>query len=337
MFCFAAIQALTAALGALLGRIAPRLQSLACQLWDCGTVDTVTLAACVPATVTVVVWFIGRHSMWAWPLQDAMGIALIMLLLRQFRLPDIKVGILLLSIVSSVHINYPCAWRSHRSVQIFEIVICIQESCCKRTGDESALTKSAVMQVACILLPLCFAYDIFWVFITPLMMGGKSVMVEVRPLTRNPWPLEHAYGPKNIDMLSQLTCRCCCAIMQHAGSFSSDKEIQRPLYMVQVATGGESHEVLPMLLIVPTWFGGANGEMALLGFGDVVLPGLLLVYTRIFDLQHHRSLITGYFVPASVGYGVGLLLTYVALCLNLGGDQVSRPPICTLCSKSSAQ
>lgn len=107
--------------------------------------------------------------------------------------------------------------------------------------------------------------------------------------------------------------------------------------MVQVATGGESHEVLPMLLIVPTWFGGANGEMALLGFGDVVLPGLLLVYTRIFDLQHHRSLITGYFVPASVGYGVGLLLTYVALCLNLGGDQVSRPPPCTSGSLSSAQ
>ena len=35
------------------------------------------------------------------------------------------------------------------------------------------------MQVACILLPLCFLYDIFWVFITPVIMGGKSVMVEV--------------------------------------------------------------------------------------------------------------------------------------------------------------
>lgn len=38
------------------------------------------------------------------------------------------------------------------------------------------------MQVACILLPLCFLYDIFWVFITPIIMGGKSVMVEVSPL-----------------------------------------------------------------------------------------------------------------------------------------------------------
>lgn len=36
-----------------------------------------------------------------------------------------------------------------------------------------------VLQVACILLPLCFLYDIFWVFLEPRIMGGPSVMVEV--------------------------------------------------------------------------------------------------------------------------------------------------------------
>ena len=95
------------------------------------------------------------------------------------------------------------------------------------------------------------------------------------------------------------------------------------LWQLQVASGGDSHEVLPMLLIVPTWFGGASGGMMLLGFGDVVLPGLLLVYARVFDLQHHRSLCSSYFVPASIGYGVGLMLTYGALYLQLGGDQVN--------------
>ena len=78
-----------------------------------------------------------------------------------------------------------------------------------------------------------------------------------------------------------------------------------------------------MLLIVPTWAGGASGELALLGFGDVVLPGLLLVYTRIFDLQHRRGVCSGYFAPASVGYGIGLILTYGALYFQLGGDQVT--------------
>jgi hypothetical protein len=133
MFCFAAAQALTAALGALLGRIAPQLQSLACQLWECGTVDAVTLAACVPATVMVVVWFIGRHSTWAWPLQDAMGIALIMLLLRQFRLPDIKVTSFCHPIGSRV--KNQCAQQSLWSVWIFQNVIFIREICCERTDE----------------------------------------------------------------------------------------------------------------------------------------------------------------------------------------------------------
>jgi hypothetical protein len=33
-------------------------------------------------------------------------------------------------------------------------------------------------QVACVLLPLCFLYDIFWVFLQPLLLGGPSVMVQ---------------------------------------------------------------------------------------------------------------------------------------------------------------
>lgn len=36
-----------------------------------------------------------------------------------------------------------------------------------------------VLQVACLLLPLCFLYDVFWVFIQPLLTDGPSVMVKV--------------------------------------------------------------------------------------------------------------------------------------------------------------
>lgn len=36
------------------------------------------------------------------------------------------------------------------------------------------------LRVAAILLPLCFMYDVFWVFIQPMIFGGgRSVMVEV--------------------------------------------------------------------------------------------------------------------------------------------------------------
>lgn len=38
---------------------------------------------------------------------------------------------------------------------------------------------ACTLQVACILLPLAFAYDVFWVFLSPLLFNGTSVMVEV--------------------------------------------------------------------------------------------------------------------------------------------------------------
>lgn len=81
-----------------------------------------------------------------------------------------------------------------------------------------------------------------------------------------------------------------------------------------------------MLLTAPNMRGGPNAGYSVLGFGDVVLPGLLLVYAHIFDLRHRSSLWSGYFLPASVGYGCGLILTFVALLLELFGDQV-RPLI----------
>ncbi|KAK9818848.1 hypothetical protein WJX81_006352 [Elliptochloris bilobata] len=183
LFSLASMQALVALFAAALARGVPTLQGLALQL---------------P---------LATGSGWAWPLQDLMGVALMLLILRQFRLPSIK--------------------------------------------------------VASVLLPLCFLYDIFWVFLQPLLIGGPSVMV---------------------------------------------------------ATGGASHEMLPVLLLVPR-LQGPPSAYSMLGYGDVVLPGLLLVYLRIFDVQHRRRGLRGYLPPAAVGYATGLLLTYGALYLSLGGDQ----------------
>lgn len=111
---------------------------------------------------------------------------------------------------------------------------------------------------------------------------------------------------------------------------------------VQVAKGGAAHEQMPMLVIVPRFF-PPRGSFTMLGFGDIVLPGLLVVYMRVYDIaQQHtgmgqpgngeeagkidrRSRGWGrgvYFIPASIGYGVGLMCTYGALILELGGKQV---------------
>lgn len=93
MFCWAAVQSLTTAISAALGACCgPRCQGRTIGLPVIGPVEGLSIAAFVPALVLVVVWGIFRQSAWAWPLQDAMGVSLILLLLRQFRLPNIKVG-----------------------------------------------------------------------------------------------------------------------------------------------------------------------------------------------------------------------------------------------------
>ncbi|GFR51743.1 hypothetical protein Agub_g14189 [Astrephomene gubernaculifera] len=54
----------------------------------------------------------------------------------------------------------------------------------------------------------------------------------------------------------------------------------------QVAQGGGSGEYLPMLLRVPHFGLPAGlGAYSLLGFGDVIMPGLLVAYTRRLDLD----------------------------------------------------
>jgi signal peptide peptidase-like protein 2B len=77
------------------------------------------------AVATAVVWAVCRNASWSWALQDLLGVAIMLLVLRTLRLPNLR--------------------------------------------------------VACVLLPLCFAYDVFWVFLQPLLSGSgsSSVMVEV--------------------------------------------------------------------------------------------------------------------------------------------------------------
>lgn len=78
-------------------------------------------------------------------------------------------------------------------------------------------------QVASVLLPLCFLYDIFWVFLQPLLLGGPSVMVEACALllkspctcavpcvhVRTLPPLTHVLGFQHLLALTHLVMLTC--------------------------------------------------------------------------------------------------------------------------------
>ncbi|RLM57923.1 hypothetical protein C2845_PM18G06110 [Panicum miliaceum] len=120
------------------------------------------------------------------------------------------------------------------------------------------------IRVASALLSAAFVYDIFWVFISPLIFH-ESVMIAV-------------------------------------------------------ARGDNTGESIPMLLRIPRFFDPWGGY-DMIGFGDIIFPGLLVAFSYRFDRASKKGILNGYFLWLTVGYAVGLFLTYLALFLMDGHGQ----------------
>ena len=112
------------------------------------------------------------------------------------------------------------------------------------------------LMICTTLLSILFFYDIFFVFITPLFTKVSK-----------------AHSFQRYELL----------VLNLSLFFQDGKSV-----MVEVATGGDTGEQLPMVLKVPHL--NANPLHAcwipysLLGFGDILVPGLLLSYCHSFDL-----------------------------------------------------
>jgi signal peptide peptidase-like protein 2B len=102
------------------------------------------------------------------------------------------------------------------------------------------------IKVASVLMIVGFFYDIFFVFITPYIFGGRSVMVEVATTG----------GPPKADAL---WCE----------KYPSDVDCK----------GGDP---MPMLFSIPRLF-DYQGGASMLGLGDIVIPGLLLSFAARVD------------------------------------------------------
>ncbi|XP_069481053.1 signal peptide peptidase-like 2A isoform X2 [Ambystoma mexicanum] len=138
-----------------------------------------------------------------------------------------------------------------------------------------------------ILLVLLLLYDVFFVFITPFITkNGESIMVEV------------AAGPSA------------------SGEKSDGNLVEVP------AEPSTSREKLPVVIRVPRLDFSAltlcGMPFSLLGFGDIIVPGLLIAYCRRFEVRLTSSHI--YYVSCTIAYAIGMVLTFVVLALTRKGQ-----------------
>jgi signal peptide peptidase-like protein 2B len=168
--------------------------------------------------------------------------------------------------------------------------------------------KLNAIKVGAILLIVAFFYDIFFVFVTPLLTKhGESIMVNVAT----------SGGPPKADP-------------SWCEKYPHDVDCK----------GGDP---LPMLFSVPR-IGDYQGGSSMLGLGDIVLPGLLLSFASRYDESKRlmgmisggsgrvvmnsacqaspRCFLcswctccigTGYFGPVMVAYAVGLAMANIAV------------------------
>nr|XP_016484804.1 PREDICTED: signal peptide peptidase-like 5 [Nicotiana tabacum] len=75
-----------------------------------------------------------------------------------------------------------------------------------------------------------------------------------------------------------------------------------------------------MLLRVPR-VSDPYGGYDMIGFGDILFPGLLVCFAFRFDKARRKGILNGYYLWMIVGYGIGLLFTYLGLYLMNGHGQ----------------
>ena len=170
--------------------------------------------------------------------------------------------------------------------------------------------KLNAIKVGAVLLIVAFFYDIFFVFVTPLLTKhGESIMVNVAT----------SGGPPKADP-------------QWCEKYPSAADCK----------GGDP---LPMLFAIPR-IGDYQGGCSMLGLGDIVLPGLLLSFASRYDESKRlMGLISGgsgrvannacpdarsysnpfcflccccgngYFGPVMVAYAIGLFMANAAVYL----------------------
>ncbi|XP_076951378.1 signal peptide peptidase-like 3 [Bidens hawaiensis] len=185
--------------------------------------------------------------------------------------------------------------------------------CGQKTVNVPVFGTTTVMSLLVFLF--CMAFAIFWVWTRKESYAwvgqdilGICLIIAVLQLAQLP----------NIKVATVLLC---CAFMYDIFWVFISPVFFHDSVMISVAQGDSSSgESIPMVLRFPRLFDPWGGY-SVLGFGDILFPGLLLSFTVRYDKAKKRTWQDGYFLWLAVGYACGLLLTYLALYLMNGHGQ----------------
>ncbi|XP_062276681.1 signal peptide peptidase-like 2A isoform X1 [Scomber scombrus] len=139
-------------------------------------------------------------------------------------------------------------------------------------------------KICVILLSLLLVYDVFFVFITPFFTkNGVSIMVQV------------ALGPD-----------------------ASGEKTQGNMVEVPAEPQAPS-EKLPVVMRVPRFTAWAQNlcgmQFSILGYGDIIVPGLLVAYCSRFDVWVNSSKKI-YFLSCCIAYLLGMITTFAVMLLS---------------------
>ncbi|KAM4592652.1 signal peptide peptidase-like 2A isoform 2-T2 [Odontesthes bonariensis] len=139
-------------------------------------------------------------------------------------------------------------------------------------------------KICVILLSLLLVYDVFFVFITPFFTkNGVSIMVQV------------ALGPD-----------------------ASGEKTQGNMVEIPAEPQAPS-EKLPVVMRVPRFSAWAQNlcgmQFSILGYGDIIVPGLLVAYCSRFDVWVNSSKKI-YFLSCCIAYLLGMILTFAVMLLS---------------------
>uniref|UniRef100_A0A9I9DZ28 PA domain-containing protein n=1 Tax=Cucumis melo TaxID=3656 RepID=A0A9I9DZ28_CUCME len=187
------------------------------------------------------------------------------------------------------------------------------QSCGKRTLDLPVVGEVSILSL--VVLLCCITFAVFWALNRRASYSwigqnilGICLMITVLQMARLP----------NIKVATVLLC---CAFIYDIFWVFISPVIFHESVMIAVARGDNSGgESIPMLLRVPRTFDPWGG-FDMIGFGDILFPGLLVSFTHRFDKAQKKSKCNAYFPWLLVGYATGLFLTYLGLYFMNGHGQ----------------